>query len=135
MTLTELYLYAEKHNIDIDRYPMRRAESISVRFDNGVCAIALDPRKLTTSADETVKLAHELGHCETGSFYNRYSQYDVRQKHENRATKWAIKQLIPEAELDAAISKGNTEIWDLAEYFGVTEDFIRKAYIYYKTDR
>ena len=52
-------------------------------------------------------------------------------KHENRADKWAIQRLIPLPELDAARADGHTELWELAEYFGVTEDFMRKAVCWY----
>lgn len=85
-----------------------------------------------TVADETVKLAHELGHCETGSFYSRTAALDLRQKHENRADRWAIKKLVPKDELEEAVSRGCCEAWELAEHFGVTEPFIRKAVEYYK---
>ena len=50
--------------------------------------------------------AHELGHCETGSFYNRYAKLDVRQQHENRADKWAIRRLVPMAESCASPADG-----------------------------
>ena len=56
---------------------------------------------------------------------------DIRKKHENRADKWAIQRLIPLSELDAARAAGHTELWDLAEYFGVTEDMMRKALCWY----
>ena len=69
--------------------------------------------------------AHELGHCETGAFYNRYAARDIRQKHENRANKWAYKKLVPEDELKQAFLQGYHEPWELAEYFGVTEAFLR----------
>ena len=81
--------------------------------------------------DEKLKLTHELGHCCTGSFYNEYSACDIRQKCENRADRWAIKQLIAEEELDEAVANGHTEIWDLADYFDVTEEFMRKAVCLY----
>ena len=67
----------------------------------------------------------------TGSFYNEAATCDIRRKHENRADKWEIYELVPVSELDEAIAKGYTEIWDLAEYFGVTEDFMRKAVCWY----
>ena len=70
---------------------------------------------------------HRLGHCLTGSFYNRYTPYDVRRRHENRADKWAVRSLIPAPELDEAIASGHTQMWELAEHFGVTEEFMRKA--------
>ena len=44
------------------------------------------------------------------SVFMLHSPLDVRQKHENRANKWAIKQLITEEELDEAVANGHTEI-------------------------
>ena len=126
----DLYAYAERRNIDVDWVPMRRATSLSVPLGDGY-AIALDPWKLGTLAQETVCLAHELGHCETGSFYNRFAALDVRQQHENRADKWAIRRLVPEDDLDAAMADGCDTIPALADRFGVTEAFMRKAVCWY----
>lgn len=126
----DLYAYAENRNIDVDWIPMQRATSLSVPLGDGY-AIALDPWKLGTLAQETVCLAHELGHCETGSFYNRYAALDVRQQHENRADKWAIRRLVPAEELDAAMADGCDTIPALADRFGVTEPFMRKAVCWY----
>ena len=131
MGLMALYEFADTRQIDIDWYSMSRAESLSIRMDDGTCAIAVDPWHLTSVADEMVKLAHELGHCETGSFYNLYSPFDIRQKHENRADKWAIKKLVPEDELDQAVAAGCTDLWSLADHFGVTEEFMKKAVCWY----
>ncbi len=84
---------------------------------SGWIALDTDHIESTTEA-KSVCLAHEMGHIETNSFYNVHSPLDVRQKHENRANKWAIKQLITEEELDEAVANGHTcEIWDLADYF------------------
>jgi len=99
--------------------------------DNGSCYIAIDPYKLRSTQEEKEKLAHELGHCLTGSFYSIYTAVDCRQRHENRADKWAIKKLIPADELEEVAANGCTEIWELAEHFGVTELFMRKAVSYY----
>lgn len=128
----ELYDLAEQHGTQVYWFSLETAESLSMPLADGSCAIAMDPWCLDTLASETVKLAHELGHCETGAFYNRYAARDVRQKYENRANHWAYKKLVPEHELIEAISKGYREPWELAEYFGVTEDFIRGAWEYYK---
>ena len=126
----ELYDYADSVGITVDRFMMNYAESLSEPIGNG--AIALDPFRIRSVADEKVKLAHELGHCELGAFYNRYSPFDVVAQHENRADRWAIKKLIPKDELNKAVSDGRTECWELAEYFGVTEAFMRKAVDYYR---
>lgn len=129
--LIDLYQFAERRGIDVDWIPMGRALSLSVSLDDGTCCIALDPWKMDTVKKETVCLAHELGHCERGAFYNRWAACDVRQRHENRADKWAIEHLIPLEQLNGAVAAGHTEIWSLAEYFGVTEDFMRKAVCWY----
>ena len=34
-------------------------------------------------------------------------------------------------ELDEAVAEGHIELWDLAEYFGVTEELMRKAVCWY----
>ena len=78
-------------------------------------------------------LAHELGHCEYGGFYNRYSKYDIRAKAERRADKWAFAKLVPYGQLMQAVRHGVTEVWELAEYFDVSCDFINRAVEYYKT--
>ena len=130
--LLDLYNLAETHGTQVYWFDLDEAESLSMPLPDGSCAVAMDPWRLPTAADETVKLAHELGHCETGSFYNRYAACDVRQKHENRANKWAYEKLVPEDELWRAICRGYREPWELAEYFGVTEAFMRGAMDYYQ---
>lgn len=129
--ILSLYRYAEKKNIEVATFPLPETESMSIQAEDGVCYIAVDDKKMENEASERVHLSHELGHCATGSFYNRYAKMDIRQKHENRADKWAIRKLIPVEKLDTAVAEGHTELWDLADYFGVTEDFIKKAVCYY----
>jgi len=131
ISLSKLYQLAQEQNIEVDCFDLKKREALSMMDDDGECYIAIDPYKLRSTNEERVKLAHELGHCITGSFYNIYATVDHRQRHENRADKWAVKKLIPEDELQNAVSEGCTEIWDLAERFGVTEEFIKKVVCYY----
>ena len=131
MDILSLYSLAEQQNIEVLQYPLKENGSMSIMADNGSCYIGMDKSVQDGNVQERVHLGHELGHCLTGSFYNIHTAVDSRQRHENRADKWAVKKLIPVRELDQAVADGHTEIWELAEYFGVTEDFIRKAVCYY----
>lgn len=131
ITLAKLYQIAEEKDIEVDCFELRKREALSVMDDNGACFIAIDPYKLSSQQDERMKLAHELGHCITGSFYNQYAAVDCRQRHENRADKWAIQRMITECDLQSAVDLGITEPWELAEHFDLPEDFIRKAIHYY----
>ena len=131
MTIQALYGLAKEREIAVLQYPMPENGSMSVMLETGTCWIGMDPGVQDGGTEELVHLAHELGHCVTGSFYNRYAAIDHRQRHENRADKWAIRKLIPKSALDDAVASGCTELWARAEYFDVTEQFMRKAVCLY----
>ena len=125
--ISDLSGTAQLNNIPVDHFTLGKREALSLMDTDGCCYIALDPAKVRDESDKRCKLAHELGHCLTGAFYNIYATADNRQRHENRADKWAVEYLIPERELDEAIAAGYNEWWQLAEYFGVSEDMIRRS--------
>lgn len=131
MEIPRLYALAQQQNIEVLSFSLPESGSMSILMENGSCVIGMDDSIRDGSSQERVHLAHEIGHCVTGSFYNIHAAVDCRQRHENRANKWAISQLIPLEELDDAIAMGCTEVWELAEHFGVTENFIRKAVCWY----
>ena len=126
-----LYELAQQQNIEVLTFPMEKSGSMSIMDSQGRCFVGMDPGIQDGSVRERVHLAHELGHCVTGSFYTIYAAVDHRRRHENRADKWAVRQLIPVEQLDDAIADGCTEYWELAEKFGVTESFIKKAVCLY----
>ena len=131
MQIQHLYDLAKQQNIEVLSYSMPQNESMSVMLDYGRCFVGMDESVRDGGIQERVHLSHELGHCVTGSFYNIYAAVDYRQRHENRANKWAIQTLIPVEALDDAIAEGCTEVWELAERFQVTEEFIRRAVCFY----
>ena len=130
----ELYKIAENSGTQILCCDLPHTRSVSAMSCTGTCYIGMDPFEIETSAEERVHLAHELGHCETGSFYNAYSSLEIRAKKEIKADRWAFSRLIPVWELNSVLENGIVELWDLAEYFGVTEDFMLKAVDYYRAE-
>lgn len=133
MTLTELYARAEAEGVTVDAFPLRSREAMSMMDEDGQCHIAIDPRQLRSGADEKTKLSHELGHCEAGAFYNRYAPLDVPARYEHRADKRAIYMLIPWDELCTQLRAGRRSVWELADWFGVTEAMMQKALRLYLT--
>lgn len=129
--LTALYNTARRDNIMVDCFELPFNESMSLMDDNGNCFIAIDPYSLTSEEDELLKLAHELGHCETGAFYNRYSLYDIRARHEARAERWAFCQLLPKRYIEAAARKGYLEPWEIAEFWNLPEPFVARVLEFY----
>lgn len=69
----------------------------------------------------------------TGAFYSIRSPIDNRGYCERIANNYAIKKLVDEDKLKKIIDEycGDIGIWELAETFEVTEDFMKKAIEYY----
>ena len=127
----DLYTYAEKRHIAIDTMKIKSKKSFSCTY-GGRDFIAIDEQAMESSAEERTHLAHELGHCETGAFYDVDAPEQVRSKAESQATRWAVKKLIPKKEFEVLLKKG-LQRWELAEHYNVTEDFIQQAYhLYYE---
>ncbi len=122
-----IYREAEEDGVEVHFMRFRRQASMSMPGH-----IAIDTSKLPTTAEECTAAVHELSHDCTGSYYMVNSSLEERRRSENRADKYAIRRFIKPEELRAAMESGLTEYWQLAEYFGFTEDFIRKAVCYYE---
>lgn len=131
MDTDELYEIAAQEHIPVDCFELGKREALSFMDTDGKCYIAIDHRKLRGARDEKMKLAHELGHCCTGAFYNQWAPADCRRRHENTADKWAIRHFLSENDLDDAVARGYTEIWQLADFFDVSEEFMKKAICLY----
>jgi hypothetical protein len=132
MTVEDMYSMAEDSQIGIYAFDLGdEMPALSVQHPDWSCDIALDMDHVDDTATEAALLSHELGHCMTGSFYDETSPFDIRQRHENRADRWAIKTMLPYEDILSAMRSGCTECWQLASHFDVTEEFIRKAYDYY----
>jgi len=125
----DLYEFARKKQIIIERMNLKKNKSLSVRIQNRDF-IGLDEETIENSAEERTHLAHELGHCATGAFYEVGSPLQVRGKAEYKANKWAVLRCIPKQDLIKLLKQGFQK-WELAEHFNVTEDLVNTAMTYY----
>lgn len=128
----DLYRQAERLGHRVVWYRFRNAPCLTIEDGDGSFAIGIDPAQLRSRADERVKLAHELGHCETGTLYPIDVTPSARRRREERADRWAIRRLMPCSEVISALESGLDTAEALAERFGVTEDFARQALSYYR---
>ena len=93
--------------------------------------LGVNPFLLRDGADELAMLIHEEGHFATGTFYQLDSPYAVREHQENVACRYGYKKYYSPARLRAAMRKGFCEPWQLAEYFGLPEAYVRGMLAYY----
>ena len=123
--LTSLYTTAHNENILTTMFPLNSISSMII-YDEENVAIGINS-SINSTIQETICLAHELGHYFTGTYYEVYSPLQIRGQAENRADAWMVKRLVPISLLVPALRSGIIKIYDLAEYFNVTESVIKKA--------
>ena len=129
--LQKLYDLAAQHNIGVYFYDLADAEAATVK-EGPFCAIALNPRYNRTARSELEHLSHEMGHVETGTLHSSAASSEYILRSEYRCTAWVVKHLVPIDELLEVVDHGYTEVWELAEYFGVSEDCILDAVKIYR---
>lgn len=134
--LTDLYRWLHEEGVFLFARPLpfrnQATKSVSIRLNqSGAWGIFLDTEQLSGIREEYSAVLHEGGHYATGTTHAVNSPFDLVEQHENRADKWAVRQAVSQAELEAAVAAGHTELWDLAEHFGVTEELMRKVICLY----
>ena len=120
MTIEQLLEIADNRGIRIYDFKMRelRAMSLSGGY------IAMDKRKFKSDTEYKCILAHEIGHCQTGSFYNIHTHVSEKELRERQANRFAAEMLVPLAELRKAMTRGISFNRILARMFDVTLEFI-----------
>ncbi len=134
--LTDIYKWFEEKGIFVfDRqlpFSNEQSKAVTIRLsDNCATGVFVDRGRIETAAEEAVTLLHEGGHCATGTTHSIVSPFDLIAKHEYKADKWAVRDAVSREELEAARRAGYQEIYELADFFNLTEDFMRKVICWY----
>lgn len=113
---------AQANGIEVFEMPFKG--KIKGLYKDGTIAIN---KFLKDRVEKACILAEELGHHHT-SVGNILDQTDIRnRKQELRARQWAYERLIPlSAIVQAYYAKVNGR-YEIAEYLGVTEEFLQAA--------
>lgn len=94
------------------------------------CRIAIR-KDIETSSRKMCILAEEIGHYMT-STGNILDQSDLNNaKQERRARVWAFNRVIPFERIIDAAAKGYTQVYEMAEYLDVDEEFLREGLAYH----
>ena len=120
--------YTKQHNIFIDNIRMK-TKALCVEVDNEY-HIAVDEKQFESASELNTAKLHEIGHCESGYLYNADSTQLYKDKCEYQADKWAITHFLNKGEL-LSYFKQNYQKWEIAEVYGITEEFLNKAINYF----
>lgn len=120
--LSYLYKHADAEKIDVLEYNFQ-SKRIKGLYCNGT--IALNDK--LSEAEKTCVLAEELGHYHT-SVGNILDVSNINnQKQEKIARKWAVNELVSVRDLIEAVKSGCEYISDVADYLGITDEFLLEA--------
>ena len=128
--LQSFYDYCDANNVDVMAFPRFPADACTVR-DHGYYCVVLNPGTLTTFRRLRTAAIHEEGHLRTGALHKVDSPYQLVAQSEHRAEAASFQHYLPPDKIRAAMRAGYTEPWQLADYFDLEEDFIKKALHYW----
>lgn len=128
--LSEFYSFCKTNDIDV--IPYDGAPNAGATFrDDGCYAIFLDFSKIKSVRRMNGICYHESGHAGTGALHKVDSPYELVERSEYRANRWAAERYLPVEEFHEAFGAGYTELWQLAEYFNLPEEDIKNALTYW----
>lgn len=132
--ISDFYEYCRKNDVDVIPFIGCPRPGATVR-DNGAYAIFLDFSQIRSARLLRGVCYHELGHAATGALHRIDSPYELVERSEYRANRWAAQNYMNEADFREAFAAGCTELWQLAEYFELPESDIQKALTYWTERR
>ena len=136
--LEKLHQTAFDENIAVNDFSFSAEKKSMCMYHNGFKTIALNKSAISSPAEETTVLAEEVGHFKTNALYpvgttaNAPLAKANRLKAEAKAKRWAVEQYLPAAEIQKALNAACADDSEIAEYCGVTVEFVQKAFQLYK---
>lgn len=128
--LDALYRKADENDILVIFCPIPRDSMVI--STGSILSIAINSTEYHSQSDELYFMAHEMAHCETGTYYSVASTPRLRAKMEYQADAWMVLHMVTPADLYAAFSDGCTELWQLAERFDLPERIVARALEIYR---
>ena len=132
--ISDFYHYCKQNGVDIIPYDGCPQPAATIR-EAGFYAVFLDFTKINSTRLLRGICYHEMGHVATGALHKVDSPYELVERSEHRANRWAAEQFLTEAAFREAFASGFTELWQLAEYFDLPESDIRSALDYWTVNR
>lgn len=131
--LDDVYKKIDDKNIELFTRRMKSCDAATIEA-NKAYGIIIDQTQLKGQNDEFMALAHEYGHCESGTTHKLYSDFQLIGQHENRANRTAVYEFLPVEKIKDAFKHKYFEYWEIAEYLDMPEPFIIMAIEIYRVE-
>lgn len=131
VAMEAIYADYERMGIPIYSWPAGGVRAATLEMD-GCYAVFADFFRFDSIAQQKRMLMHEMGHCATGCTHKLSSSFDIIERHEFKADKYAALRYLPPAAFEEAFKAACRQPWELAEWFGLPQEFISWAMEYYR---
>ena len=128
--ISDFYDYCREQHVDVIPFIGCPQPGATIR-DEGYYAVFLDFSKIRSTRLLRGVCYHELGHAATGALHKVNSPYELVERSEYRANRWAAEHYLTDEDFRAAFADGYTEPWQLAEYFDLPEADVKAALTYW----
>lgn len=128
--ISDFYNYCKQNQVDVIPYLGCPQPGATVR-DQDFYAVFLDFSKIRSTRLLRGVCCHELGHAATGALHKVDSPYELIERSEYRADRWAAEHFLPAEDFREAFHQGYTELWQLSEFFDMPEADVQKALTYW----
>ena len=132
--LSDFYSYCKENNITVLPFDNAPCKGTTMR-DADLYAIFLDFTKISSTRQLKGVCCHELGHVATGALHKIESPFETVERSEYRANRWSAETFLTVEDIKEAFADGDTELWQLSEYFDLPEEDIKKALAYWSECR
>ena len=128
--ISDFYHYCKQHQVDVIPYDGCPKAGATVR-DQGYYAVFLDFTKIRSTRLLRGVCYHELRHVATGALHKVDSPYELAERSEYRANRWAAENYLTIEAFQEAFAAGYTETWQLEEFFDLPQADIQAALRYW----
>ena len=132
--LNVFYDFCEDNNVAVIPYDGMPKPGATIR-DGSDFAVFLDFTQIPTTRKLRGVCCHEMSHVATGALHRAASPFESVERSEYRANRYTAQRFLSERAFRRAFSEGATELWQLAEYFELPEEDIKKALHYWTACR
>ena len=128
--LSDFYGFCKANQVDVIPFAGCPCPGATIR-DGEWYAVFLDFSKIRSTRLLRGVCCHEMGHVATGALHKVDSPYELAERSEYRANRWAAQHYLTREDFQEAFDAGYTEFWQLAEYFDLPEEDVKKALVYW----
>lgn len=129
--LTKLYQKIEEDGIFLFNTSIPNYKAATLLYEDQY-GIFVDYARIDSLRDELSYVAHEYGHCKSGTTHSLLPPLETVSRYEHRANKRAVLEVLPIEDIRSAISDGCREVWEFCEYLDVSQSFFEKAVEIYR---